>query len=81
MSVSLRDKFENHRPLQVASKAKEKVITMGIMFKSLLAGLMGAAAISAQCTAPPANDATVSLIAEFEGWSPDICSFSVPSKV
>ncbi|KAI6778390.1 Lysozyme-like protein [Emericellopsis cladophorae] len=43
---------------------------MVLTVKSLLTGLVGAAAVSAQCTGPPANDATVSLIAEFEDLDP-----------
>lgn len=46
---------------------------MGLIAKSVFAGLVGVVAVSAQCTGPPANDATVSLVAEFEGFSPDIC--------
>ncbi|KAG9253939.1 lysozyme [Emericellopsis atlantica] len=45
---------------------------MVLTVKSLLAGLAGAAAVSAQCTGPPVNDATISLITEFEGFSSDI---------
>ena len=46
---------------------------MGLFVKSFIAGLMGAAAVSAQCTGPAVNSATVSLVAEFEGFRPDIC--------
>ncbi|KAL6850985.1 hypothetical protein ACO1O0_008111 [Amphichorda felina] len=45
---------------------------MGIVTKSVLAGLVGAAAVSGACIGPNANAATVSLVAEFEGFSPDI---------
>jgi hypothetical protein len=48
---------------------------MGLFVKSFIAGLMGAAAVSAQCTGPAVNSATVSLVAEFEGFSPDICKW------
>lgn len=41
--------------------------------KSILSALVGATAVSAQCAGPPANAATVSLIAEFEGFRPNIC--------
>ena len=49
---------------------------MGLITKSVFAALVGAVAVSAQCTGPAANAATVSLVAEFEGFSPDICTSS-----
>lgn len=48
-------------------------IAMGFVVKSLIAGLVGATAVSAQCVGPPANAATVDLVADFEGFEPDIC--------
>lgn len=50
---------------------------MGFTVKSLIAGLLGAAAVSAQCTGPAVNSATIDLITEFEGFSPDICTSSL----
>lgn len=50
---------------------------MGFFAKSLLTGLLGAAAVSAQCVGPAVNSATVSLVAEFEGFRPDICKWSL----
>lgn len=47
---------------------------MGLIANSIITGLMGATVISAQCTGPAANSATVDLIAEFEGFSADICT-------
>jgi hypothetical protein len=46
---------------------------MGFFTKSLFAGLVAAVSVSAQCTGPAVNAATISLIAEFEGFRPDVC--------
>ncbi|KAI9147557.1 Endolysin [Paramyrothecium foliicola] len=44
--------------------------------KTALAVVLGALSVGvqAQCTPPPANAATIDLIASFEGWRPDIYS-------
>lgn len=50
-----------------------KFVTMGFITKSLLAGLVAAVSVSGQCTGPAINSASLSLIAEFEGFRPDVC--------
>lgn len=48
---------------------------MGLTIKSIiLAALMGAVAVSARCTGPAVNTASVDLVTEFEGWRPNICT-------
>lgn len=42
--------------------------------KSLILGFAGATAVSAACTGPAANAATVDLVKGFETFQPDICA-------
>ena len=60
-------------PTLLDANKLSQLVTMGIVTKSVVAGLVGAAAVSGACIGPNANAATVSLVAEFEGFSPDIC--------
>lgn len=44
-----------------------------MLSKTVLLGLIGATAVSAQCTGPAVNSATLDLVTSFEGFEPDIC--------
>jgi lysozyme len=45
-----------------------------VSFKNFFLAAIGATAVQAQCTGPAVNAATISLITEFEGWRPNICT-------
>ena len=46
---------------------------MGFITKTLLAGLVTAVSVRGQCVGPDINDASLSLIPEFEGFREDVC--------
>lgn len=49
--------------------------------KSFIIALLGLTSVSAACTGPAVNSATVSLITEFEGFRADICMHPTKSRL
>lgn len=54
---------------------------MGSITKTLLAGLVAAVSVRGQCVGPDINDASLSLIAEFEGFREDVCELPASCRL